>query len=137
MAGLITQVAQIEGEMGEQMLFARLCTMFAMPALAIACVGLCGTVVHGGAAHRRDRHPHGAGGAARLGGLDGATRRPDAGGRGVRHGPAGVAGSIEASSRLCFSESGPATRGCWRVRWRFSWAPRWWLATCRRGKHLA
>jgi len=39
-----TQVAQIEGEMGAQMLFARLCTAFAMLALAIAGVGLYGTV---------------------------------------------------------------------------------------------
>jgi macrolide transport system ATP-binding/permease protein len=42
-AGLTTQVAQIEGEMGQEILFARLCTMFAMLALAIACVGLYGT----------------------------------------------------------------------------------------------
>jgi predicted permease len=41
---LVTQVAQIEGEMGPQMLFARLCTAFAMLALAIAAVGLYGTV---------------------------------------------------------------------------------------------
>jgi predicted lysophospholipase L1 biosynthesis ABC-type transport system permease subunit len=41
--GLSTQVAQIEREMSQEMLFARLCTAFAMLALAIACVGLYGT----------------------------------------------------------------------------------------------
>jgi macrolide transport system ATP-binding/permease protein len=38
-----TQTAQIDREMTEQTLFARLCTSFAMLALAIACVGLYGT----------------------------------------------------------------------------------------------
>jgi macrolide transport system ATP-binding/permease protein len=42
-AGLTTQVAQIDGEMSEQTLFARLGTAFALLALAIACVGLYGT----------------------------------------------------------------------------------------------
>jgi ABC-type antimicrobial peptide transport system permease subunit len=42
-AGLSTQAAQIDGEMGQEILFARLCTMFAVLALAIACVGLYGT----------------------------------------------------------------------------------------------
>jgi macrolide transport system ATP-binding/permease protein len=42
-AGLSTQVAQIEREMVSEALFARLCTAFAMLALAIACVGLYGT----------------------------------------------------------------------------------------------
>jgi macrolide transport system ATP-binding/permease protein len=41
--GLSTQVAQIEREITPQTLFARLCTVFAMLALAIACVGLYGT----------------------------------------------------------------------------------------------
>ncbi len=41
--GLNTQVAQIEREMVPETLFARLCTAFAMLALAIACVGLYGT----------------------------------------------------------------------------------------------
>ena len=41
--GLSTQVTQIEREMTPQMLFARLCTAFAMLALTIACVGLYGT----------------------------------------------------------------------------------------------
>jgi predicted permease len=41
--GLSTQVAQIEGEMSQEMLFARLCTAFAVLALAISCVGLYGT----------------------------------------------------------------------------------------------
>lgn len=41
---LMTQTAQIEGEMTEQTLFARLCTCFAILALIIACVGLYGTV---------------------------------------------------------------------------------------------
>jgi ABC-type antimicrobial peptide transport system permease subunit len=40
--GLETQSAQIEGEMTQQTLFARLCTAFAVLALAIACVGLYG-----------------------------------------------------------------------------------------------
>ena len=39
-----TQTAQIEHEMSPQMLFARLCTVFAILALAIACVGLYGTM---------------------------------------------------------------------------------------------
>ena len=38
-----TQAAQIEREMTPQTLFARLCTVFAILALAIACVGLYGT----------------------------------------------------------------------------------------------
>ena len=42
--GLSTQTAQIEDEMTAQILFARLCSAFAMLALAIACVGLYGTV---------------------------------------------------------------------------------------------
>lgn len=42
-AGLTTQTAQIEREMGPETLFAWLCTAFAMLALAIACVGLYGT----------------------------------------------------------------------------------------------
>jgi predicted permease len=42
-AGLTTQAAQIEREMGPETLFARLCTAFAMLALGIACVGLYGT----------------------------------------------------------------------------------------------
>jgi predicted permease len=42
--GLGTQAAQIEREMSAQSIFARLCTAFAMLALAIACVGLYGTV---------------------------------------------------------------------------------------------
>jgi macrolide transport system ATP-binding/permease protein len=40
--GLETQSAQIEGEMTQQTLFARLCAAFAALALAIACVGLYG-----------------------------------------------------------------------------------------------
>jgi predicted permease len=40
---LSTQTAQIEHEMAPQALFARLCTVFAILALAIACVGLYGT----------------------------------------------------------------------------------------------
>jgi predicted permease len=39
-----TQTAQIEGEMSQQILFARLCTGFSILALAIACVGLYGTM---------------------------------------------------------------------------------------------
>ena len=42
-AGLTTQRAQIEQEMGPETLFAYLCTAFAVLALAIACVGLYGT----------------------------------------------------------------------------------------------
>jgi predicted permease len=42
-AALSTQTAQIEGEMVPQMLFARLCTVFALLSLVIACVGLYGT----------------------------------------------------------------------------------------------
>jgi ABC-type antimicrobial peptide transport system permease subunit len=41
---LATQIAQIEGEMSQEILFARLCTGFAILALAIACVGLYGTM---------------------------------------------------------------------------------------------
>jgi predicted permease len=39
-----TQAAQIDQQMSQQILFARLCTGFAMLALAIACVGLYGTM---------------------------------------------------------------------------------------------
>jgi predicted permease len=42
-AGLSTQAAQIENEIIPQIMFARLCTMFATLALTIACVGLYGT----------------------------------------------------------------------------------------------
>jgi macrolide transport system ATP-binding/permease protein len=42
-ADLSTQAAQIEHEMIPQITFARLCTMFATLALAIACIGLYGT----------------------------------------------------------------------------------------------
>ena len=38
------QTAQIDDQMSQQILFARLCTAFALLALAIACVGLYGTV---------------------------------------------------------------------------------------------
>ena len=41
---LTTQVLQINGEMSQEILFARLCTGFAMLALLIACVGLYGTM---------------------------------------------------------------------------------------------
>jgi predicted permease len=44
LTNLGTQAAQIEGEMSQQILFAQLCTVFAMLALAIACVGLYGTM---------------------------------------------------------------------------------------------
>jgi macrolide transport system ATP-binding/permease protein len=40
---LETQVTEIEDEMSQQTLFARLCIAFAMLALTIACVGLYGT----------------------------------------------------------------------------------------------
>jgi predicted permease len=42
-AGLTTQAAQIDRQMAEETLFARLCTAFALLALMIACVGLYGT----------------------------------------------------------------------------------------------
>jgi hypothetical protein len=42
-------------------------------------------VVFGGAPHARDRDPHGAGGALRVGGLDGGPRIAPAGRRGNRH----------------------------------------------------
>ena len=41
--GLITQAAQIDREMSQETLFAKLCTAFGILALAIACVGLYGT----------------------------------------------------------------------------------------------
>jgi predicted permease len=41
---LSAQTTQIDGEMTQQTLFARLCTAFALLALAIACVGLYGTM---------------------------------------------------------------------------------------------
>ena len=41
---LVTQAAQIDQEMSAQILFARLCSIFAVLALAIACVGLYGTM---------------------------------------------------------------------------------------------
>ncbi|MBV8897811.1 MAG: ABC transporter permease [Acidobacteriaceae bacterium] len=49
LTALSTQAEQIEREMAEQALFARLCTAFAMLALAIACVGLYGTASYGAA----------------------------------------------------------------------------------------
>ena len=42
-AGLTSQTAQIENEMAQESLFARLVTAFALLALTIACVGLYGT----------------------------------------------------------------------------------------------
>ena len=42
-----TQVAQINDEMSSQILFARLCSGFALLALLIACVGLYGTMSYG------------------------------------------------------------------------------------------
>ena len=42
--GLVTQTGQIEREMAPQILFARLCSVFAVLALTIACVGLYGTM---------------------------------------------------------------------------------------------
>ncbi|HXA53055.1 MAG TPA: ADOP family duplicated permease, partial [Candidatus Acidoferrum sp.] len=42
-AALNTQTAQIEREMVSEMMFARLCTVFAILSLMIACVGLYGT----------------------------------------------------------------------------------------------
>jgi predicted lysophospholipase L1 biosynthesis ABC-type transport system permease subunit len=39
-----TQASEIDGEMSQEILFARLCTGFAMLALVIACVGLYGTM---------------------------------------------------------------------------------------------
>jgi ABC-type antimicrobial peptide transport system permease subunit len=39
-----TEVAQIDQNMGQEIMFARLCSAFAILALAIACVGLYGTM---------------------------------------------------------------------------------------------
>src|SRR5262249_4252038 len=41
---LTTEAAQIDGEMNQEILFARLTTVFAILALAVACVGLYGTM---------------------------------------------------------------------------------------------
>jgi macrolide transport system ATP-binding/permease protein len=41
---LITQAAKIDQEMSDQIVFAHLCTVFALLALTIACVGLYGTM---------------------------------------------------------------------------------------------
>jgi macrolide transport system ATP-binding/permease protein len=41
---LNTQASEIDGEMSQEILFARVCTGFAILALAIACVGLYGTM---------------------------------------------------------------------------------------------
>jgi predicted permease len=43
-ADLMTETAQIDGTVSQEIMFARLCTAFAILALAIACVGLYGTV---------------------------------------------------------------------------------------------
>jgi macrolide transport system ATP-binding/permease protein len=43
-ADLMTETAQIDGAVSQEIAFARLCTAFAILALAIACVGLYGTV---------------------------------------------------------------------------------------------
>ena len=42
--GIQTQAAEIDGTMNQEIMFARLCSGFAMLALAIACVGLYGTM---------------------------------------------------------------------------------------------
>jgi hypothetical protein len=39
-----TQAAQIDQTMNQEIIFARLCTVFAIVALLIACVGLYGTM---------------------------------------------------------------------------------------------
>src|SRR5207244_7609623 len=41
-----TQAAQIDQTMNQQIIFARLCTFFAVLALVIACVGLYGTMAY-------------------------------------------------------------------------------------------
>src|ERR1051326_731244 len=44
LSGIKTQEAQIDERMNQEIIFARLCTAFALLALAIACVGLYGTM---------------------------------------------------------------------------------------------
>jgi predicted permease len=45
-ANLVTQAAQIDQTIHQEIAFAKLCTAFALLALAIACVGLYGTVAY-------------------------------------------------------------------------------------------
>jgi macrolide transport system ATP-binding/permease protein len=44
--GMKTQAAMVDQTMGAEMLFAKLCTGFALLALTIACVGLYGTIAY-------------------------------------------------------------------------------------------
>jgi macrolide transport system ATP-binding/permease protein len=45
-AAIKTQAAEIDQSINEEITLARLCTVFALPALTIACVGLYGTVAY-------------------------------------------------------------------------------------------
>jgi macrolide transport system ATP-binding/permease protein len=42
-----TQAADIDQTINQEIVFARLCSLFAVLALIIACVGLCGTMAYG------------------------------------------------------------------------------------------
>ena len=69
-----TQTADIDQTINQEITFAKLCSGFAILALAIACVGLYGTVSYNvRAPHRRDRHPDGAGSATWQRGADGSA----------------------------------------------------------------
>ncbi|HLH18108.1 MAG TPA: ADOP family duplicated permease [Bryobacteraceae bacterium] len=73
-ADVRTQTARIDGTIRQSITFARLCAAFALLALAIACVGLYGTVAYRVARRTGEiEHPHGAGRAARAGCLHGAA----------------------------------------------------------------
>ena len=53
-ANMVTQAAQIDQSIPQEIAFARLCTAFALLALVIACVGLYGTVTYGVARRTRE-----------------------------------------------------------------------------------
>ena len=56
-----TQAAEIDQTINQEIMFAKLCTGFAILALVIACVGLYGTMSYKVARHGRDRHTYGSG----------------------------------------------------------------------------
>lgn len=77
---LTTQSSEIDGEMSQETLFARLCTGFAILAPGDCLRGaIRNDVLYGRAPYGRDWNSHGAGRATRCGALDGAARGFDPG----------------------------------------------------------
>src|SRR3982074_2410359 len=86
---VVTQAAEINRTITQELTFAKLCTGFAVLALLTACVGLYGTMSYSvarqaGGAGRRDWNPYGSGRATRRGGMDGSAPRSTTGGGGTR-----------------------------------------------------